>query len=68
VGPGYDQNLLVAQELVVQDLGQRGKGDTLIENVLQLDIAARDHITDDDQVRTGIKIRGGEGLVDRNAE
>ena len=49
--PRNHQRLAPGQELVVQRRGHRRKRDAHIQHVLQLDVAARDRIADNNKIR-----------------
>ena len=63
-----DQDFFVSQEFVVQQLWQRAEWDSLIENMLQFDVAAGHGIADNNQVRARFEILGVERLCDRNVQ
>src|SRR5579872_771620 len=63
-----DQDFFVSQEFVVQQLWQRAKWDSLIENMLQFDVAAGHGVADYNQVWARFDIPGVERLCDRDAQ
>src|ERR1700716_1385328 len=65
---GYHQHLFTAQKFVVQQLRQRTEWNALVEYMLQLWVAPRNRVTDDNQVGLRIKISGVEWLRNRNAK
>src|SRR6185312_2569778 len=51
VGAGYDQYFFAAQKFIVQKLWQRAKRDALIEHMFEFNIAARDRVAHNHEIR-----------------
>ena len=68
VGAGDDEGFAVGQELVVEERGHGGEGDALVEDEFELRVAARDGVTDDDEVGARGEVGLGVGLVDGDVE
>jgi hypothetical protein len=62
VGSGDDDRLAPPKKALMQDLRQGPKWDVMIEHVLEFDIAARNGVADDHQIRTSFKIALGVRL------
>jgi hypothetical protein len=68
VRSGNHQNVFADQEFIVQNLRQRAERNAFVEQALQFDIAARECVAYDYEIRTGIEVRCGKGLRDGNAQ
>ena len=68
VGSGDDEGLAAREELLAQERGHGGEGNALVEDALDLGIAAGERVADDDEIGRGREIRFGVGLEDGNAE
>ncbi len=56
MGTGHHQNFLATQEFIVQDLRQRAKRNALVKHMLQFDVASRNGVSYNDDVRARLEI------------
>jgi hypothetical protein len=68
VRAGHHQRLAPQKKLLMQQGGHRGEGNALVQYALDLRIAARERVADDDEIRGRIKVRLRVRLHDRNAQ
>src|SRR5581483_2194129 len=66
VRPGNHQHLFPAEKLVVQNFRKRAERDSPVQHLLQFNVAARDGVPHDDEIRSGLKVGDIERLVHRN--
>ena len=66
--PRDHNDLFAAQKFIVQQLRQRAERNPLVENMLQLNIAARNCIADDHQIRRRVEVHDSKRLRNGNIE
>jgi len=63
VRSGNHQNVFADQEFIVQNLRQRAERNAFVEQALQFDIAARECVAYDYEIRTGLRFVAAKGCA-----
>jgi hypothetical protein len=68
VGTGHYEHVFADEELIVQNLWQRTERNALVENQFEFDVAARERVANNNQIRPRIQVRLGKGLGKGDSE